>query len=166
MASRRILSIIPYAVRPQFLRIAPACRIPSVRRAAPICLPQARYFSQPFTNNPKVYDFAEVKALTESPTPERVLIDVREPSEYTAGYIPGAINIPIASQPDALLLQPDEFEDRFGFDKPSKKAEVVFYCKAGIRSTAAAQIAVQEGYEKVGEYRGSWMDWVKQNGDC
>lgn len=88
-----------------------------------------------------------------------VLIDVREPAEYEAGYIPTAINIPISSQPDALFLAPDEFQDRFGFIKPPPQKELVFYCKAGVRSSAAAQLALQHGYDKVGEYRGSWIDW-------
>jgi rhodanese-related sulfurtransferase len=93
-----------------------------------------------------------------------MLIDVREPHEYAEGFIPTALNVPIQSQPDALFLSPEEFEDRFGFGKPGLDKEVVFYCKAGVRSRAAAQLARQVGYESVGEYPGSWMDWVKKGG--
>jgi rhodanese-related sulfurtransferase len=89
---------------------------------------------------------------------------VREPAEFAANSIPTALNIPVASQPDALLLPPDEFEDRFGFQKPPLDKEVVFYCKAGVRSSAAAQIAKQGGYLLVGEYRGSWLDWERRGG--
>jgi rhodanese-related sulfurtransferase len=35
--------------------------------------------------------------------------------------------------------------DRFGFAKPPKGKEVVFFCKAGVRSSAAAGIARQAG---------------------
>lgn len=42
--------------------------------------------------------------------------------------------------------------------------EVVFYCKSGVRSRAAAELARQAGFEQVGEYPGSWMDWVKKGG--
>lgn len=91
-------------------------------------------------------------------------IDVREPSEYEAGYIPGAINLPIKTQPDAIFLPEEEFEDRFGFAKPPIDAEVVFYCKAGVRSSAAAQLAQQQGYHNVSEYRGSWLDWQAKGG--
>lgn len=91
-------------------------------------------------------------------------VDVREPSEYAAGYIPSAINVPIKSQPDAMFLPEEEFEDRFGFSKPTADKEVVFYCKSGVRSSAAAQLAQQIGYTKVAEYRGSWMDWEKNGG--
>lgn len=101
--------------------------------------------------------------LTAGPAPNPAS-DVREPSEYNDGYIPGAINLPIKSQPDALFLPSHEFEDRFGFEKPSADQEVVFYCKSGVRSSAAAQMAQQLGYTKVAEYRGSWLDWQKNNG--
>ncbi|KAF8252966.1 Rhodanese-like protein, partial [Wilcoxina mikolae CBS 423.85] len=96
---------------------------------------------------------------------DKLLIDVREPSEYAAGAIPGAINLPITSAPEALCLPEDEFEDRFGFEKPKKDVEVVFYCKAGVRSAAAAKLAVQQGYEKVAEYPGSWVEWVKKTNE-
>lgn len=57
-----------------------------------------------------------------------------------------------------------EFEDKFGFEKPKAEQELIFYCKAGVRSSAAAQLAQQVGYQNVGEYRGSWLDWQKQGG--
>ena len=41
---------------------------------------------------------------------------------------------------------------------------MVFFCKAGVRSSAAAQIARQGGYTNVGEYRGSWADWERRGG--
>lgn len=89
---------------------------------------------------------------------------MREPSEYEAGFIPGALNVPISSQPDAFHLTPEDFFDRFGFTKPGLDKEVIMYCKAGVRSRAAAQLAKQNGYEKVAEYPGSWLDWEKNGG--
>ena len=69
------------------------------------------------------------------------------------------------SRPDALFLPADEFEDVFGFEKPEKDGrEVVFYCKAGIRSSSAARLAKEAGWKKVGEYPGSYMDWAKNEG--
>ncbi|KAI9877846.1 MAG: hypothetical protein M1830_002649 [Pleopsidium flavum] len=99
------------------------------------------------------------------PSPDRILIDVREPSELAStGRIPSSINIPISSHPDAFFLPADEFEDQFGFEKPDEGKEVVFYCKAGVRSRAAAGMALQGGYERVGEYGGSWVEWVGSGG--
>ncbi|KAJ5106471.1 hypothetical protein N7456_003146 [Penicillium angulare] len=98
-----------------------------------------------------------------------IFIDVREPAELNGtGIIPSAINIPLASQPDALYLDADEFETRFGFPKPSvgKDQQIVFYCKAGVRAEAAAQLAVGAGYDAdtIGIYYGSWLDWAKNGG--
>lgn len=89
---------------------------------------------------------------------------MREPHEYEANTIPTAINIPIASQPDALLLPAEDFQDAFGFAKPPAAKEIVMFCKAGVRSAAAASIARQAGYQNVGEYKGSWNDWVAKGG--
>lgn len=38
------------------------------------------------------------------------------------------------------------------------------YCKAGVRSRAAAGLARQAGWEKVSEYQGSWLDWAGNGG--
>ncbi|KAF2747806.1 Rhodanese-like protein [Sporormia fimetaria CBS 119925] len=110
----------------------------------------------------RIYTFEEIKTLPSS----TVLIDVREPSEHQAGCIPGTqMNIPVSSQPDALLLPAEEFEDRFGLEKPEAEDTLVFYCKAGVRSRAAATIAKRCGFKNVGEYPGSWNDWVGNGGE-
>ncbi|RAH73431.1 rhodanese-like domain-containing protein [Aspergillus aculeatinus CBS 121060] len=134
----------------------------------------------------KQWDFEEIttslpSANPSSPQKPLILIDVREPAELNAtGIIPTAVNVPLASQPDALFLTPDEFETRFGFPKPGVEEgslavtdtagaaapEIVFYCKAGVRARAAAQLAVQAGYDaaRIGVYEGSWLDWADRGG--
>ncbi|KAF1836448.1 Rhodanese-like protein [Decorospora gaudefroyi] len=112
----------------------------------------------------KVYQFEDVLHILETPSDSRLLIDVREPHEFDTNSIPTAINLPITSQPDALLLDEQEFHDRFGFAKPPKGKEIVFFCKAGVRGSAAAGIARKAGYTNIGEYRGSWLDWQKRGG--
>jgi rhodanese-related sulfurtransferase/rubrerythrin len=57
-----------------------------------------------------------------------VLIDVRQPAEYAAVHIPGAILIPLM-----------ELEARL-FDLPQDR-ELVFYCRTGARSQVAAMLA-------------------------
>lgn len=108
---------------------------------------------------PKVYDYQQIKDLTEHPQEDKIIVDVREPAEYQAGSIPGAINIPYKSTPGALDLSPEEFEEAFKFKKPSKDKELIFYCLAGVRSTAAADLAQMFGYKKLGNYIGSYQDW-------
>jgi rhodanese-related sulfurtransferase len=68
--------------------------------------------------------------------------------------------MPITTSPEGLFLPAEDFEERFGFPKPRHDAEVVFYCKAGVRSKGAASLAEQAGYKNVGEYRGSWINWT------
>ena len=118
----------------------------------------------------KIYSYEDILAHTSSPSdhPNRILIDVREPAELQAtGYIPTAINIPITSSPDAFFLPEMEFEDRFGIPRPGPDTEVVFYCKAGVRSRAAARMAAQAEPKfggKVGEFPGSWLEWEGRGG--
>lgn len=92
--------------------------------------------------------------------------DVREPNELlSTGHIPHAVNIPITSAPDSFHITDEEFEDRFKFPRPGRASELVFYCKAGVRSRAAAGLAKEAGWTNVGEYPGSWMDWAAKGGE-
>jgi len=90
---------------------------------------------------------------------------VREPSELQqTGTIPGSINIPIKSRPDSFHITEEEFEDRFGFERPGQDVELVVFCKAGVRSRAAAELAKSQGWGNVIEYEGSWLDWEGNGG--
>jgi rhodanese-related sulfurtransferase len=153
-------------------------------RLAAIKPSQFRSYSEESPKPSKIYSFSDVstppvhsyyspthpisiqvKAFSEKPDPNRILIDTREPSELqTTGTIPGSINIPVTSQPDAFFITAEEFEDRFGFERPGKDLEVVFYCKSGVRSRGAAELARQAGWGTVAEYPGSWLDWEKNGG--
>ena len=179
IASQRLSKTVPAQFQNGLVKAQPFQRAPR-----PAFVP-VRWHSIPASARNKDYDFAQVKEFASSPSEDRLLIgkptipqppnspqadthqpaDVREPSEYEAGFIPGAINIPVKSQPDAMFLPEEEFEDRFGFSKPAMDKELVFYCKAGVRSSAAAQLAKQFGYENVAEYKGSWMDWERNGGE-
>jgi len=179
IASQRLTRIVPAQFQNSLVTAQPFQRAPR-----PAFVP-VRWHSIPSSARPKDYSFAQVKEFATSPSEDRLLIgkrphlassqpqkhpltktiDVREPSEYEAGFIPGAINIPVKSQPDAMFLPEEEFEDRFGFSKPAMDKELVFYCKAGVRSSAAAQLAKQVGYENIAEYKGSWMDWERNGGE-
>ncbi|KPJ78338.1 MAG: hypothetical protein AMJ54_04295 [Deltaproteobacteria bacterium SG8_13] len=57
-----------------------------------------------------------------------VLIDVRQPAEYEMGHIPGALFLPML-----------EFESKL-FELPSDQ-DLIFYCRSGARSAAAALLA-------------------------
>ncbi|KAK9480421.1 Rhodanese-like domain-containing protein [Lipomyces japonicus] len=107
------------------------------------------------------YQYEDIKKLTQNPNPDKILIDVREPAELAAeGYIPSAINIPYNSSPTALSLPEDEFELKFGFSKPNKDKELIFYCLGGVRCNYSQELAGQFGYARRANYLGSWEDWV------
>lgn len=110
----------------------------------------------------KVYEYKDVKKVVSEKDkyPNTIVVDVREPLEYKEGSIPGAVNVPFKSSPGALGMSPEEFEDNFGFEKPSKDKELIFYCLAGVRSTAAEELANTFGYKHRGNYVGSYEDWV------
>ncbi|QSZ34021.1 hypothetical protein DSL72_005601 [Monilinia vaccinii-corymbosi] len=111
------------------------------------------------------YSFTDIQKLSSSPQPRTHIIDVRTPLEVQqTGRIPTSLNISITTHPDAFSISEEEFEDRFGFERPAKGDACVFYCKAGVRSRAAAEIARGNGWERVGEFEGSWIEWSEKGG--
>ena len=72
-----------------------------------------------------------------------VLVDVREPGEYAAGHIPGAILIPneaINSEPPKALPDFDQI--------------ILIYCRSGNRSKQAAEKLAAMGYTNIYEFGG------------
>lgn len=141
------------AVLPRVLRIVPVANSSGV-------FSQLRRYNVLTQADAKVYKYQDMKALVQKKDPNTVIVDVREPMEFVEGHIPGAVNVPFKTSPGALDLSPEEFEENFGFSKPEKTKELVFYCLGGVRSSAAEQLANTFGYEKRGNYIGSWEDWV------
>lgn len=65
-----------------------------------------------------------------------ILIDVREPYEFAADHVKGAINIP----PDQLMDGAKVLGD------VPKDTELVLYCVSGSRSNASMRILQQLGF--------------------
>jgi thiosulfate:glutathione sulfurtransferase len=76
------------------------------------------------------------------------LIDVREPDEVLQGMIPSAVNLPLSNLSGALHMDGDKFKEKHGFQKPGFDQEVVFYCRSGVRSATASDVARRNGYKK------------------
>ncbi|HUT71642.1 MAG TPA: rhodanese-like domain-containing protein [Desulfatiglandales bacterium] len=79
-----------------------------------------------------------------------VFLDCREPKEYKAGHIPGAINIPRG------LLE-FQIEGKIS----DKNANMVMYCKTGGRGCLACESIGEMGYKNVKNMEGGWMAWEK-----
>ena len=75
------------------------------------------------------------------------LIDVREPSEYDEGHIPGAVNIPIREITKHL--------DAIPMDQ-----SVIVYCKSGYRAAMATAALQSLGYDNVKAFGGSYNAWT------
>lgn len=110
----------------------------------------------------KTIEYDQVAKFVESPNDNIIIVDVREPDEYAQDHIPGAVNIPFRSSPGALGLNPEEFKENFKFEKPDASKTLVFYCKSGVRSTGAEQLAATYGYKNRLNYVGSFFDWTSK----
>jgi rhodanese-related sulfurtransferase len=76
------------------------------------------------------------------------LIDVREPDEVIQGSIPSSVNLPLSEISTALGMNEDAFKAKYGWDKPKRDQEIIFYCRSGKRSASAGDVAVRNGYKK------------------
>lgn len=83
-----------------------------------------------------------------------LLVDVREPDEYRAGHVAGAINIPRGllefkfSNDDALI---------------SRDLNIVLYCKNSGRAALSAKSLAEMGYLHVQSISGGIEAWVAAN---
>ena len=75
-----------------------------------------------------------------------VLIDVRQPNEYEAGHVPGAVLVPLASVPETL--------DAFAPHGPT-----YVICKSGSRSYRACEFLEEQGLEAI-NVEGGTMAWI------
>ncbi len=77
-----------------------------------------------------------------------VIVDVREPAEYSEGHVPGARLLPLGtiSEENAAAVIPD------------KETEVLVYCRSGRRSKMGAEKLADLGYANVAEF-GGIIDW-------
>mgnify|MGYP003147544581 CR=1 FL=1 len=79
-----------------------------------------------------------------------LLIDVREPEEYHAGHLPGAINVPRGLLEFKLSNDP-ALEDR--------SLNLVIYCKNSGRSALSAKVMKEMGYLHVQSIAGGIEAW-------
>ncbi|MBV9797777.1 MAG: molybdopterin-synthase adenylyltransferase MoeB [Solirubrobacterales bacterium] len=78
-----------------------------------------------------------------------VVVDVREPEEWSAGHIPGAIHVPKSY-----------LESRFEGAVPDRSEHVILYCASGNRSAWAARTLLDDlGYEHVESMVGGFTLW-------
>ena len=95
------------------------------------------------------YTIANVESLKSLMADHQaLLVDVREPSEYGSGHIPGAINIPLRKLARNLNKIPS--------DRP-----VVLYCTTGYRSSMGVMTLHLLHYDNVRGFPPSLAGWLK-----
>jgi len=78
-----------------------------------------------------------------------VLLDVREPWEFSLAKIEGSVLIPLGSLPGSL-------------DKLDQAAEIVAICHHGMRSADATGFLLQQGFKSVKNLIGGIDAWSLQ----
>ena len=86
-----------------------------------------------------------------------LLIDVREPNEFNAGYIPGSVNIPRGTL--EFKIDNEAFWDAAFLYLPEKDEEIIVYCKKGKRGMLAGETLKKLGYKNVTYIEGGWKNW-------
>ncbi len=81
--------------------------------------------------------------------PALLLVDVREPREFAAGHLAGAVNIPLA-----------ELQQRLAELAP--QANPLFICRSGSRSLAACAIAARAGFPTLAHLEGGLLAWAAE----
>ena len=80
-----------------------------------------------------------------------VLLDVREPDEWAAGHISGAVHVPMNAVPSRLANAPDALP---------ADAPIVVVCKVGGRSAQVTAWLRSQGYDAL-NLDGGMLAWAR-----
>lgn len=91
--------------------------------------------------------------------PDIRVYDVRSPSEFAAGHIPGATNVNWTNnlRPEGRFDSLSSVRTRHG--DPTEAETLVVYCQSGARASVSWALLVAAGYDDVRLYDGSWNEW-------
>lgn len=105
-------------------------------------------------------DVERLRALQADGVP---VVDVREPEEFAAGSVPGAVNIPrgvLEFQVDghpALNFRTDPHLSH-------RREPVILYCRTGGRSALAAEALKRLGFDRPLSLAGGYLRWLDADG--
>lgn len=101
---------------------------------------------------PADFDTVAAKTLVakQNAGEEVFVLDVREPDEYKAGHIEGAVNIPIRVLAQELPRLPAD-----------KGTSIAVVCKSGVRAAYATMALKLFGYTNVKDIVGGMLGWEK-----
>ncbi len=88
--------------------------------------------------------------------PDILLLDVREPYEFDAMHIEGAINVPRGILESACDY---DYEETVPELVEARDREIVVICRSGKRSVLAADVMQQMGYKKIRSLTTGMRGW-------
>lgn len=86
------------------------------------------------------------------------ILDVREPEEFAAGHLPGAINIPRGFLEVKADLEHYKRDPRLS----DRSLKLLCYCGGGHRSALSADTLRQMGFANPLSMRGGWTLWTER----
>ena len=125
------------------------CKLSTEARVTPDTLPEGRPAPKQAAAppaQPRRIALEEFDRLRQK-TP-RTLLDVRSPREFSAGHVPGAINLNV--------LAPD-FDEKAG--ALDRQIPCLVYCARGGRSAMAATRLQALGFREILDFAGGWTIW-------
>ena len=102
-----------------------------------------------------------VADLADNLAQDIVLIDVREPEEFSQAHIAGAVNLPRGVLEMKLPMHP-QFKDAESPLDEMNKHMVYLICRSGARSALAANSLQNMGFEQVKSVAGGMVAWQEQ----
>ena len=102
----------------------------------------------------KTIGMEEYRKVVENPG-GTLIVDVREPQEYAAGHVPGAINIP-RGVIEFKIWNHVGYPANTQMDQP-----IVLQCQSGNRASLAAQSLADLGFTRINAVVMSLDDWQK-----
>ena len=95
--------------------------------------------------------------------PDVVFLDARAPNEYTAGHLPGAVNIQYTENAtggsEPRWKPQDALRQMYTTAGVTTDKTIIPYCSTGVRSAVTYFTLRLIGYEKVKLFTGSWAEW-------
>jgi rhodanese-related sulfurtransferase len=110
---------------------------------AALCLGLPMLGQAEFKGHLSVYD-----AIAKIEAGKITAIDVRQPEEYTAGHVPGAINVPH----DQIEQYVEQIQDL-------RQQPVLIYCRSGRRAVLAEQTLAELGFTNLYHMQGDMLGW-------
>jgi rhodanese-related sulfurtransferase len=97
----------------------------------------------------KIVGAADVKAAIDKKE-KAVILDVRDPNEFAAGHLPGAMNISRGTLEFVVVNK-----------IPDQNAKIYVYCKTAGRSALATKTLGDLGYKNAALMDAQFADWIK-----